>query len=81
MCVHCPAGQWGHTGRTKHTHLTDVDTTDWTAAWAQKDKQSAKDMHRMAGMKGAGSLDRPAARGGGGGAKSGASGSSAAGRR
>jgi len=74
-------GQWGHTGRTKHTHLTDVDTTDWTAAWAQKDKQSAKDMHRMAGMKGAGSLDRPAARGGGGGAKSAASGSSAAGRR
>merc|ERR1719183_1673159 len=32
-------GQFGKKGQVKHTHLTEVDTTDMSAAWAQSTKQ------------------------------------------
>merc|ERR1719359_1371854 len=32
-------GQFGKKGQVKHTHLTDADTTDMSAAWSQQSKQ------------------------------------------
>jgi microfibrillar-associated protein 1 len=40
---------FGRSGRTKYTHLTDQDTTDWTNAWAQKDGSLDKYRSKMAG--------------------------------
>merc|ERR1711939_600643 len=57
---------FGKMGQTKHTHLTDVDTTDKTAAWAATAKDSkvvGNYQNKMAGMKASGKLDRPSARG------------------
>ncbi|CAJ1399194.1 unnamed protein product [Effrenium voratum] len=31
-------GEFGKKGQVKHSHLTDVDTTDMSAAWAQSSK-------------------------------------------
>merc|ERR1719253_1710176 len=42
-------GLFGKKGQTKHTHLTDVDTTDMSAAWSQHNKQVEKYQMRMAG--------------------------------
>lgn len=52
-------GQFGKKGQVKHTHLTDVDTTDRSAAWAQHSKQTEKYTMKLAGVKGANQLDRP----------------------
>eukprot|EP00927_Polykrikos_kofoidii_P038669 TRINITY_DN33084_c0_g1_i1.p1 TRINITY_DN33084_c0_g1~~TRINITY_DN33084_c0_g1_i1.p1 ORF type:complete len:491 (+),score=148.73 TRINITY_DN33084_c0_g1_i1:151-1623(+) len=58
-------GQFGKKGQVKHTHLTEVDTTDKTAAWAQHNKQVQKYQERMATAKGIENFDRPSLRGGG----------------
>lgn len=58
-------GQFGKKGQVKHTHLTEADTTDKTAAWAQQSKQVEKYQERMASAKGINKFDRPGLRGGG----------------
>eukprot|EP00928_Gymnodinium_smaydae_P055514 TRINITY_DN39031_c0_g1_i1.p1 TRINITY_DN39031_c0_g1~~TRINITY_DN39031_c0_g1_i1.p1 ORF type:complete len:505 (+),score=200.34 TRINITY_DN39031_c0_g1_i1:186-1700(+) len=58
-------GLFGKKGQVKHTHLTDVDTTDMSAAWSQHSKQVEKYQERMAGAKGINNFDRPTTRGGG----------------
>lgn len=55
-------GQFGKAGQVKHTHLADVDTTDYTAAWYQSTSLQKKTRSKMAGYKGEDELDRPAAR-------------------
>lgn len=52
-------GMFGKKGQTKHTHLTDVDTTDKTAAWSQQNKQVQKYQERMAGASGVNRFSRP----------------------
>merc|ERR1712194_259571 len=42
-------GQFGKKGQVKHTHLTEVDTTDMSAAWANSSaKPIQKYQERMA---------------------------------
>lgn len=53
-------GLFGKKGQVKHTHLTDVDTTDMSAAWSQHTKQVQRYQERMAGAKGVMNFDRPA---------------------
>mmetsp|Transcript_4486 Transcript_4486/g.10424 ORF Transcript_4486/g.10424 Transcript_4486/m.10424 type:complete len:485 (-) Transcript_4486:59-1513(-) len=52
-------GQFGKKGQVKHSHLTQVDTTDKSAAWAQQDKQVQKYQEKMAAAKGVDKFDRP----------------------
>merc|ERR1719382_1900069 len=52
-------GQFGKKGQVKHTHLTDVDTTDKTAAWAQNSKLVQRYQEKMAGAKGVTNFERP----------------------
>jgi len=52
-------GLFGKKGQVKHTHLTDVDTTDMSAAWSQHTKQIQKYQERMATAKGVHTFDRP----------------------
>lgn len=54
-------GQFGKKGQVKHSHLTEVDTTDFQAAWSQHSKQVQKYQEKMAGAKGVGAFDRPSA--------------------
>lgn len=56
-------GLFGKKGQTKHTHLTDVDTTDMSAAWSQHNKQVEKYQMRMAGAGGVNKFSRPDASG------------------
>eukprot|EP01066_Platyproteum_vivax_P011927 Platyproteum_vivax@DN5411_c0_g1_i1.p1 len=35
-------GDFGRAGQVKHTHLTDVDTTDFNAAWAQDERATMR---------------------------------------
>ncbi|PHJ24153.1 microfibrillar-associated protein [Cystoisospora suis] len=55
-------GEFGRQGRTKHTHLVDVDTTDFSSAWAFNSKIKEKTDSQLAGRKGAKDFDRPAAK-------------------
>jgi len=55
-------GEFGKKGQVKHTHLTDSDTTDMTAAWSQHNKQVQKYQEKMAGAKGIMKFDRPSMR-------------------
>ncbi|PFH37087.1 micro-fibrillar-associated protein 1 [Besnoitia besnoiti] len=55
-------GEFGKQGQTKHTHLVDVDTTDFTSAWAFNSKIKEKTDNKMGGRKGAKEFDRPAAK-------------------
>lgn len=52
-------GQFGKKGQVKHSHLTQVDTTDKSAAWAQNSKPMQKYQERMAGAAGVNNFDRP----------------------
>jgi len=52
-------GLFGKKGQTKHTHLTDVDTTDMSAAWSQQNKQVQSYQQRMAGAGGVNKFSRP----------------------
>eukprot|EP00747_Dinoflagellata_sp_TGD_P182368 gnl/TRDRNA2_/TRDRNA2_36598_c0_seq1.p1 gnl/TRDRNA2_/TRDRNA2_36598_c0~~gnl/TRDRNA2_/TRDRNA2_36598_c0_seq1.p1 ORF type:complete len:482 (-),score=165.61 gnl/TRDRNA2_/TRDRNA2_36598_c0_seq1:73-1518(-) len=52
-------GLWGKKGQVKHTHLTDSDTTDMQAPWAQHTKQVEKYQQKMAGASGVNSFSRP----------------------
>jgi len=52
-------GMFGKKGQTKHTHLTDVDTTDMSAAWSQHNKQVQRYQERMAGASGVNNFARP----------------------
>jgi len=52
-------GQFGRQGQVKHTHLVDVDTTDFTAAWALNEKIQRKYQKRLAGPKGENIFERP----------------------
>mmetsp|Transcript_105925 Transcript_105925/g.337353 ORF Transcript_105925/g.337353 Transcript_105925/m.337353 type:complete len:500 (+) Transcript_105925:121-1620(+) len=54
-------GQFGKKGQVKHTHLTEVDTTDFQAAWSQHSKQVQKYQEKMAAAKGVNTFDRPSA--------------------
>lgn len=54
-------GQFGKMGQVKHTHLTDVDTTDFQAAWAQNNRQVQKYQEKMAAAKGVNAFERPGA--------------------
>merc|ERR1719293_330043 len=45
-------GLFGKKGQVKHTHLTEVDTTDKTAAWAQHTKVMMRTQERMAAATG-----------------------------
>lgn len=51
-------GQFGKKGQVKHTHLTDVDTTDQTAAWSQHTKVMEKYQTKMAAAKSINVFDR-----------------------
>mmetsp|Transcript_118211 Transcript_118211/g.229860 ORF Transcript_118211/g.229860 Transcript_118211/m.229860 type:complete len:479 (+) Transcript_118211:170-1606(+) len=53
-------GQFGKMGQVKHTHLTEVDTTDFQAAWAQNNRQVQRYQERMATAGGVNSFERPA---------------------
>merc|ERR1712061_854316 len=53
-------GQFGKKGQVKHTHLTEVDTTDMSAAWAQHTKNIQRYHEKRAAAKGVNSFDRPA---------------------
>jgi len=52
-------GQFGKKGQVKHTHLTEADTTDMTAAWSQHTKQVQRYQERMAGASGINNFDKP----------------------
>lgn len=52
-------GLFGKKGQVKHTHLTDVDTTDMSAAWSQHNKQVQRYQERMAGASGVNNFSRP----------------------
>jgi len=52
-------GEFGKKGQVKHSHLTDADTTDMSAAWAQSSKQVQRYQEKMAAAKGAQKFDRP----------------------
>lgn len=52
-------GLFGKKGQVKHTHLTDVDTTDMSAAWSQHSKQVEKYQTRMASASGVNNFSRP----------------------
>merc|ERR1719181_2295042 len=52
-------GLFGKKGQVKHTHLTDVDTTDMSAAWAQHNKQVQRYQERMASASGVNDFSRP----------------------
>merc|ERR1712060_242121 len=52
-------GQFGKKGQVKHTHLTEVDTTDMSAAWAQHTKLMARYQERMATSSGKNTFSRP----------------------
>uniref|UniRef100_A0A6U6R515 Micro-fibrillar-associated protein 1 C-terminal domain-containing protein n=1 Tax=Zooxanthella nutricula TaxID=1333877 RepID=A0A6U6R515_9DINO len=52
-------GQFGKKGQVKHTHLTEVDTTDKSAAWAQQSRPMQKYQEKMAAAKGVNAFDRP----------------------
>lgn len=52
-------GLFGKKSQVKHTHLTDVDTTDMTSAWTQQDKSVQRYQEKMATAKGVFVLDRP----------------------
>lgn len=54
-------GEFGKKGQVKHSHLTDVDTTDMSAAWSQHTKQIQRYQERMASAKGVNHFDRPTA--------------------
>eukprot|EP00439_Symbiodinium_sp_Y106_P011458 s1339_g1.t1 len=45
-------GEFGKKGQVKHSHLTDVDTTDMSAAWAQSSKIVQRYQEKMAAAKG-----------------------------
>eukprot|EP00923_Selenidium_pygospionis_P018238 GHVN01031940.1.p1 GENE.GHVN01031940.1~~GHVN01031940.1.p1 ORF type:complete len:437 (+),score=105.33 GHVN01031940.1:1331-2641(+) len=49
-------GEWGKGGQTKHTHLADIDTTDFSAPWSQNDKIRLTMQQKMAGVKDANDL-------------------------
>merc|ERR1719150_3514937 len=51
-------GQFGKKGQVKHTHLTDVDTTDQTAAWSQHTKVMEKYQQKMSTAKSINVFDR-----------------------
>jgi len=55
-------GQFGKKGQVKHTHLTEVDTTDMSAAWSQSTKQIQRYQEKMAGASGVNDFSRPALR-------------------
>merc|ERR1719401_1366630 len=55
-------GEFGKKGQVKHTHLTEVDTTDMSAAWSQHTKQIQRYQEKMAAAKGVNSFDRPTVR-------------------
>merc|ERR1719446_577961 len=55
-------GQFGKKGQVKHTHLTDADTTDMSAAWSQSTKQIQRYQEKMAAASGVNNFDRPAMR-------------------
>eukprot|EP00921_Rhytidocystis_pertsovi_P000901 GHVQ01001560.1.p1 GENE.GHVQ01001560.1~~GHVQ01001560.1.p1 ORF type:complete len:494 (+),score=122.30 GHVQ01001560.1:183-1664(+) len=48
-------GQFGRQGQVKHTHLTDVDTTDFTAPWATEGTSD-----KLAAIKARNDFTRPA---------------------
>lgn len=52
-------GEFGKKGQVKHSHLTEVDTTDMSAAWSQHSKQVQNYQERMAGASGIMNFDRP----------------------
>jgi len=52
-------GEFGKKGQVKHSHLTDVDTTDMSAAWAQSSKIVQRYQEKMAAAKGVGNFERP----------------------
>jgi len=54
-------GQFGKKGQVKHTHLTEVDTTDFQAAWSQNSRQVQKYQEKMAAAKGVNAFARPSA--------------------
>lgn len=57
-------GQWGIKGQVKHTHLTDVDTTNKDSLISQADpKLFQKLQGKMAGLKRKEVFDRPSSRG------------------
>merc|ERR1712232_125165 len=52
-------GLFGKKGQVKHTHLTEVDTTDMSAAWSQHSKQVQRYQEKMAAAKGTTTFDKP----------------------
>lgn len=52
-------GLFGKKGQVKHTHLTDVDTTDMSAAWSHHSKQVQRYQEKMASASGVMNFDRP----------------------
>mmetsp|Transcript_39063 Transcript_39063/g.72765 ORF Transcript_39063/g.72765 Transcript_39063/m.72765 type:complete len:474 (+) Transcript_39063:102-1523(+) len=52
-------GEFGKKGQVKHSHLTDVDTTDMSAAWAQSSKIVQRYQEKMASAKGITNFERP----------------------
>ncbi|CDJ41298.1 Microfibrillar-associated protein 1, putative [Eimeria tenella] len=57
-------GELARGGRSKHTHLVDVDTSDLSHPWAQatRDLQGQKLLKKAAGIKGANDFERPSLR-------------------
>merc|ERR1712190_548522 len=54
-------GQFGKKGQVKHSHLTDVDTTDMSAAWSKHTKLVQRYQEKMAAAKGVANFERPGA--------------------
>lgn len=52
-------GQFGKKGQVKHSHLTEVDTTDMSAAWSQNTKPIQRYQAKMAAASGVNEFDRP----------------------
>ncbi|KAF8820367.1 micro-fibrillar-associated protein 1 [Cardiosporidium cionae] len=55
-------GQFGHAGQVKHTHLVDIDTTDFNIPWAANDSIRRKYEGKMAGLKQSQIMERPSAK-------------------
>jgi microfibrillar-associated protein 1 len=55
-------GEFGTAGRSKYTHLTDQDTTNFDPQWKVNEAIQVKNLSKLGGYKGAGILEKPSSK-------------------